>query len=376
MTSSSHIAVRPATKEDTIGIANMLRDEGLSLPPATNPQMVIDHWERLWDNNPYYKEFDTPVFYGWVLTEGENIHGFFGYMPRVYYLNGKKITVQVSTNWGIHKPYRRFAYSLCDAMFNGFPEDLKITTTAITQTGKIFSMFQSKRYPDPDFEYAYVVPLRIEKLVKHQFAKFPWLYTLGQPVLKLLNYVLPVSFQSKLIWNTKKLQQVSIDDLPPEFEQFWEACLQQSKGLIASRSIETMKWIYADIKKENRKHIFLYRNPDDQTIEGYASLILEPVVTNPEIKRYKIGDILWLSEKSKQELLKGLIIYALSNGADVLEVHLAGFIQQKDIPAFTIKRKTASFPVFYHTTNEVLQKILSEKSNWHFTAYDGDTILG
>lgn len=376
MIDASQIAVRPATKEDTIGIADMLRQEGLSLPPADKPQMVIDHWERLWDHNPYYKEFDVPVFYGWVLTEGSRIVGFFGYMPRVYYLQQKKITLYVSTNWGIHKQYRRFAYSLCDAMFNGFSEHLKLTTTAITQTGKIFSMFQSKRYPDPGFEYAHVVPLRLEKLVKDKFGKVSWLYPFAKPFFKLINYVLPVSVMSHLAWNKKSIQQITIDELPEDFEFFWEACLQHSNGLIASRSISTMKWVYADVKKENRKRIFLYRDPKTQKIEGYASLILEPVVKNPAIKRYKTGDILWLTEQAKQELMKGLIAYAVKDGADVFEVHLVGAIKKEDIPAHSIIRKTASFPVFYHTGNKELELFLSERQNWHFTPYDGDTILG
>lgn len=373
---SSQISVRPAKKDDTIGIANMLRDEGLSLPPADKPQMVIDHWERLWDLNPYYKEFDTAVFYGWVLTDGNRIVGFFGYMPRVYYLQRKKITLYVSTNWAIHKQYRRFAYSLCDAMFNGFPEHLKLTTTAITQTGKIFSMFQSKRYPDPAFEYAHVVPLRLEKLVKDKFAKVSWLYPVAKPFFKLAGFALPVSLKSRFVWNVKSIQRISIDELPTDFDYFWEACLQNSNGLIASRSIAAMKWVYADVKKENRKRIFIYRNPETKKIEGYASLILEPVVTNPSIRRYKIGDILWLTDEAKQELMRGLITYAVKDGADVFEVHLVGCITKDDIPAYNISRKTASFPVFYHTADKELEAFLTEKKNWHFTPYDGDTILG
>lgn len=378
MIGTSQVTVRAATKDDTIGIANMLRDEGLSLPPFDKPELVMQHWERLWDDNPYYKEFNESVFYGWVLTDGDSIVGFFGYMPRVYYLHGKKITVQVSTNWGIHKQYRRFAYSLCDAMFNGCANDLKITTTAITQTGKIFSMFQSKRYPDNDFEHAYVIPLRLDKVVKQKFesrVRAGFIPAIGF-IARCLNPLLPVVLKSRFLrWNNL-LEQITIDALPDDFELFWEQCLEQSTGLIASRSPATMKWVYADVKKEDRKRIFLYRNAATKVIEGYASLILEPVVSYPELKRYKVGDLLFLTDEAKACLLKGLISYALEDRADVLEVHLVASVKQTDIPAYTIQRKTASFPVYFHTTNTELEAFLLEKGSWHFTPYDGDTILG
>lgn len=376
MIGSSGVFVRPAVKEDTLAIADMLRDEGLSLPQADKPDLVIKHWERLWDDNPYYKESKEPVFYGWVLIDSDKVVGFFGYMPRVYFLNGKMITVQISTNWAIHKSYRRFAYSLCDAMFNGRAADLKITTTAIEQTGKIFSMFQSKRYPDPDFGYAQVIPLRIEKLLKEKFTKYRNVFAVLESPARLINYFLPVSVKSRLIWNTKEVQQITIENLPQDFQQFWNSYLETSSGLIASRSPEVMKWVYADVKNEHRKRIFVYRNPETNRLEGYSSLILEPVVSNPEIKRYKVGDILYLNETAKNALIKAMIKYSLTDGADVMEVHLVRDISSEDIPVYHVRRKTAAFPVFYHTSDAELSEFLSEKNNWYFTPYDGDTILG
>ncbi len=376
MSESKEIIVRPAVKEDTIAIADVLRNEGLSLPPESNPQLVIDHWERLWDKNPYYKQFDADVFYGWVLEQGGAIVGFFGYLPRVYYLNQKKITVCIASNWAILKPYRRFAYLLCDAFFNSYPDQLKFTTTAITPTGKIFSMFKGKQFPDPSMRYAYVIPLRVEQLLKTKFSLSPFLYSLVKPLLLTTNLLLPVSFQSRFRSASKAFIQFNIENLPPDFENFWLRYLQQSKGLLASRDPETMKWVYADVKKENRKRLFIYRSSKDQHILGYASLIQEPVIINANIKRYKIGDLLALSDIVKKKMIRELIRYSLLDGADLLEVHLVGTVSRNDIPSFAIQRETSSFPVYYHTQDQHLSSLLSHKDNWLLTPFDGDTILG
>ncbi|NCU05644.1 MAG: hypothetical protein GXC73_16865 [Chitinophagaceae bacterium] len=370
------IVVRAAVKEDTIAIADVLRNEGLSLPPATNPQLVIDHWERLWDNNPYYKQVDADVFYGWVLEQGDTIVGFFGYLPRLYYLDQKKVTVYIASNWAILKPYRKFAYLLCDAFFNSYPDHLKLTTTAIAATGKIFSMFKGKQFPDPTMNVAFVVPLRTEKLVKTKYPNLSVIFPLLKPFFAVTNFMLPVSFQSRFRRASVRLTQFEIENLPSDFEQFWKRYLQQTMGLLAARDPETMKWVYADVKKEKRKRLFICRSEIDQSIQGYASLIEEPVVLNPEIKRYKIGDLLVLSDLLKKSMITELIRYSLLDGADLLEIHLVGTVSRNDIPYFHTERKTASFPVYYHTQDTQLSMLLSSNKNWILTPYDGDTILG
>ena len=75
-------------------------------------------------------------------------------------------------------------------------------------------------------------------------------------------------------------------------------------------------------------------------------------------------------------MIRELIRYSLLDGADLLEIHLVGNVNRNDIPSFHIERKTASFPVYYHTQDPQLSQLLSSKENWLLTPYDGDTILG
>lgn len=376
MIEAKDMTVRVARKADTIAIADLLRSLGLSMPAANEEEMVFAHLERLWDLNPAYTELPEPVVYGWVMEHQQQVVGFFGYFPRIYYLRGEKLSIMVATSWGILKPYRLFTSLLCDAFFSSHPNRIKLGTTAIVPTGKIFERYGAKRFPDPALNHAFSIPFRLEKLARLSLASRPWLYRIAKPFLQAGNYLLPSCFQCKWFWKQRGLYEISIKELPADFETFWQTCLEQTGQMIASRSAATMQWVYTDVRKLNRKRIFLYRSPDNQELLGYASLVLEPVPKDPAIKRYKIGDLLFLNDEVKRQMIRGLICYARNDGADLLEFHLLSQVQRSDIPTFNLQRTTPSFPVYYHTLNGEIGHYLNNPANWMFTPYDGDTILG
>lgn len=370
------ITVRVAGKADTIAIANLLRSLGLSMPAADQEELVLAHWQRLWDHNPAYAEHLEPVVYGWVMEHQQRVVGFFGYFPRIYYLNGEKRSIMIATSWGVLKPYRLFTSLLCDAFFQSYPTRIKLGTTAIVPTGKIFERYGAKRFPAPELNYAFVIPFRLEKLGRFYFSSRPWLFKIIKPFLQAGNYLLPAAIQCRWLWQQSWLTEISIEELPDDFEKFWQTYLAGTHCMIASRSVATMKWVYADVKNLNRKRLFIYRSPASGELLGYASLVLEPVPKDPALKRYKIGDLVFLNNKAKQQLIKGLICYARIDGADLLEFHLVSSVKRSDIPTFTLQRTTPSFPVYYHTGHPETGDFLTNPANWMFTPYDGDTILG
>lgn len=376
MIEANDISVRVAGKADTIAIANLLRSLGLSMPSANEEEKVLAQWERLWDQNPAYTELPEPVVYGWVMEHQQQVVGFFGYFPRIYYLNKQKLSIMVATSWGVLKPYRLFISLLCDAFFQSYPGRVKLGTTAIVPTGRIFERYGAKRFPAPELNHTFLIPFRLEKLARLQFASRPWLYKLVNPFLHAGNYLLPSFFQCKWLWNKQGLTEIGVHELPADFEIFWQTYLQRTPQMVASRSIATMQWVYADVQNLNRKRLFLYRSPGNQELLGYASLVLETIPKAPDIKRYKIGDLVFLNEEVKQQLIRGLIAYARMDGADLLEFHLVSSVQRRDIPTFALKRTTASFPVYYHIEDQEVDHFLSNRNNWMFTPYDGDTILG
>lgn len=374
MSMNSGVFVRPATKEDTLQIADMLREEGLSLPSKNDSHLVKKHWERLFELNPFYKVFPKKEFIGWVMFDNNKVVGFFGVIPRIYILNNQPVEVYVGSNLGIVKAYRKFAYLICEPFFNMNPESIKITTTAIDSTGKIFKMFKGKVYPDADIINTLFIPFRFENLILTKFKLFDKKYNFLRKTLSIFNYFNP-AFIKSFFFKSNIISEL-VNSIPDEFDIFWQTYLKNYSGFIASRDLDSMRWVYEDVRNDNRKKIFLYRNKQNGDIIAYASLIEEPISLNKNLIRYKIADLLYLDPNHKKSIIKHLIKFCISQRADLLEFHLTPDVSKNDIPVFTFSRKTAYFPVLFHTQNKEIEFLLSQKDFWKISPYDGDTILG
>lgn len=372
MIDASEIIIRPAKDEDAIPVCDLLRDLGLTLPPKSEAQKVMAHWRRMWTDNPYYKMYNEPVFYGWVMEHNKQIVGFFGTVPRVYYMKGQRVPVSIASNWGVKKEYRSHTSMLCDAYFNENPIAIKLVTTAIKPTGKIFERYNGKRVPDTSLDSVYIVPFNLPKLMALKFSKGKLSFI--APLIRLMSAIpvwkLPFRFEKD-----KGLEEVDVFNMPADYAAFADSFVKSNNAFMASRDVQSMQWVYGHGKRDLLKKVFVYRNADNK-IAGYASLIDEPIVGDSSFKRYKIGDLVALDAATKTAMLKSLIRYAADMKADVLEVHIPNTIRKEEIPCFTLQRKVPSFPVFYHSSDDRIQEYLQNKNNWFISPYDGDTILG
>ncbi|UEG50732.1 hypothetical protein LK994_04500 [Ferruginibacter lapsinanis] len=371
----NEIKIRLAKREDAVAVSDLLNRLGLNLPNKNEIEKINTHWNRLWDNNPYYQQFDEDVLYGWVMEHNNTIVGFFGCFPRVYYYNKKIFPIAIASQWGVEKEYRTFTHLLCDIFFNHHPISTKLVTTAIKPTGRIFEKYNGKRVPDPDLETVYMVPINLLKLITHKYKEKLDNNSILKFAFKAANFLLPWKLQYKLIAKNKRLKEVDVNTLSVDFDKFWERYLQSSKGLIASRSSNILKWYYTGGSRGLTKKVFIYMSETDEII-GYASIIDEPVIENKELKRYKIIDLLAENEKVKQKIIKELVRYSCEQKMDILEFHLPGTIKKNDIPVFTLKRNVPQFPVFFQTSDTEMNKILQEKNVWQILPFDGDTCLG
>jgi hypothetical protein len=364
--------IRPARYEDAIPVCDLLRDLGLTLPPKSEEQKVMAHWRRMWTDNPYYKTYNEPVFYGWVMEHNKQIVGFFGTVPRVYYMKGQPIPVSIASNWGVMKEYRGHTSMLCDAYFNANPIAMKLVTTAIKPTGKIFERYNGKRVPDASLDSVYIVPFNLPKLMALKFSKDKLSFI--APLIKLMS-VIPVWKLPFHFAKDKGLEEADVFNMPADYDAFINGFVKANQSFMASRDVQTLQWVYGRGKRDLLKKVFVYRSADSK-IAGYASLIDEPIVGDSSFKRYKIGDLLAADAATKTAMLKALIRYAADMKADVLEIHIPNTIQKEEIPCFTLQRKVPSFPVFYQSSDDSINQYLEEKNNWFLSPYDGDTILG
>lgn len=370
MIKAEDLVIRLAVKVDLAEATRLLLRLGLIMPADDEAEQ---HWNRLNENNPYYKVFNEPVHRGWVMEHEGKMVGFFGTFPRIYYLDGKPFRMGIASQWGVEKEYRSFTQLLSDCFFNEHPVETKLVTTAIKPTGRLFAKYNGHPVPSPDLITVYMVPFRMDKLAAAKLGakiKAPFIVNIISAMLQIISF--PWRLYYRRIKKSKHVKEVDSAALPVAFEQFWLNYLQQTKGLIADRSSETIKWFYNGGFRKLKNTVFVYEK--DNTILGYASILIEPV-KDGNLNRYKIVDLIALSDEIKLALMKHLTRYCYDAGADVLELHLPGMLKKQDIPVFTLSRQIPSFPFYYHSSNAYIDQLLLNENQWQPSPYDGDVCL-
>ena len=369
MISNNDITIRLAKYEDRNEICPLVKSLGLHVPETS---IEIDKlWCKLWIDNPYYIYFDEQINFGWVLTYQNRIVGFFGSIPRLYYLNNNIVPASIAGLWGVQKEFRGFTHLLCDSFFNSNPIDLKIVTTAIKPTGKIFEKYRGQKIPLPKMINVQTLPLDIHKLFVFNFADSPSILRLSI-FFKLANLVYRIPL--KLIKRNNHIREVSIHELPSDLNSFFEKDRNKSNSLISLRNKDVIKWYYERGSKKLDCRIFIYKKDNDTL--GFVSIVMESIDENSSIVRYKIIDIAAESNEIKKLLIKELIRIAYKEKAHLIEIHLGGRISSSEIPWLTFKRKYNHFPLFFQCKNSELNQILQNKDSWNIMSFDGDTCLG
>jgi hypothetical protein len=367
MIDRSDLVIRAAEESDGLEACRLLKRLGLTLPDTD--QEIWQHWKRLWKRNPYYRLFDEQIQYGWVMEHNKRIVGFFGSIPRIYYWNSKPVPVSIASQWGVEKDYRAHTSLLCDEYFKRNACDLKLVTTAIKPTGRIFERYGGKRVPNDDLALVYMIPIGLFKLMGAG-VNSPFL----KSVFRRLNGWWPRMPQYAFIRKNKNIRQIQVDSLPSDLDRFFREDHTNVRGLVAARSTEILRWHAAGGEKKPQKVYFAYSEID--RIQGYAAISLGAIPDQPDILRVKIIDLIAESKSIRKSLLKELIRYAYRKKADIVEIHHPGFCERSDIPfRVVLKRRHRHFPLFYQVGDGRLKEELSHPKNWNIAPFDGDTSL-
>ena len=363
MIDQSQITIRKATREDAIPATELLKRLGLILPEGEG---INRFWDRLWVDNPYYEYFEEERLYGWAMEHNDRMVGFFGCIPRVYLLDGQPQRVAIASQWGVEKDYREFTHMLCQAFFQDNPIDVKLVTTAIKPTGRIFDRYDGKPVPCPGLGQVIMVPLRLKKLLGGRFPRF-------KPIARAVGSTIPHSYRFRKIKEDSSFKEFNLSQIPPEVNSFLEHHSKNRKGLFALRNSETLNWLFSDNFRGLTTHAYAqYSNGD---VTGYAAMVDEPVSDMPEIRRFKVVDLLAGSAEIRSSMFKQLAGIAFDNDADVMEIHLPGTVNKTDVPFPTLSRDLPQFPVYYQSTNPDLSARLNSPDAWHISPFDGDSCL-
>lgn len=366
--------VRKATRDDAVPISDLLHRLGLTPPAKDEQEKIRVLWDWLWEDNPYYTYFDEEKLYGWVMEDQGRIVGYFGCIPRVYHLDGEAIRVAVGTRWGVEKPYRTHTYLLSDAFYANNPIDLKITTTAIKPSARIFEKYGGIRMPIERLGTIFMVPLDPAVLIDYAVHNGPrWKYLLGKLAAFPFRLINPVGWLQRQITADPNFQNVSLESLGADHAAFWAKYLAATKGLIGTRDPELVKWYYKGSADRNPVKCFVYREGSEVT--GLAVLSDEPAKGYDRLKRYKVVDLITLNPALHRRMVRQLIRRSRLDGAHILEFHLLGMVDPKVLPFYTITRKPSQFPAYYQCTDADLLERLKPSEQWHVSPFDADTCL-
>lgn len=366
MIKESDILIRVAKREDTLEIANLLKRLGLVLPHE--PEDLLKHWNRLWDDNPYYTYFTDAVHYGWVMEHNKVIVGFFGSIPRVYQFNQELIPVAIGSHWGVEKEYRAFTKLLSERFFNDNPVSLKLTSTAIKPTGRIYEAYGGHKVPLPELAKVYMIPISLFKLVGLKFKA-----SALKKFIRGLQFLIP--WKWLFAWRSydPSLIELNLADAPEDFAALLDRDIKKTDGLVAYRNLDLLHWFYTNTQGGLDKKLYVYRV--NNVSVGFVSLVYEPIKEDNSIIRAKIIDLVADSSHYKKIILKALLRPLYEAKVDVIEIHCPGTIKREDIPSVVFERQHAQFPFYYHTDDPKLTVALQSPQNWNPSPFDGDTAL-
>jgi len=368
----SEIVIRKALPEDLSEVIRLLTKLGLVLPDAENPEVQKAFWERFWATNPYYQYFDDEVSYGWIMEHHNRIVGYFGFLPRVYLLNGKVIPMCIASLWGVELEYRTHTELLSDLYFRQNTISLKLATTAIRPTGLLFDKYGGREVPCPELADVYVIPIDINRLIKFRFSNQMAQSGVFRLLVRITGVLLsPWKYKFGLIPKNKNISIIDIKDLPKDFDEWVNKNLKDKKGLIASRDSVILKWFYSD-RGAMFKRIFFVYSQNNRTM-GFGALVEDPVISESNLVRYKVVDLIAETPRIKKQLIRAMIRNAYHLGGHVLEFHHSGMIKRSEIPEFTIRRSFRQFPLHYQTPDKQMDELLKNPENWNIMPYDGDT---
>lgn len=361
-----NVQVRLATHADIEQITGLLSELGLL--QQVDETNLREKWDRILDSNPFYKYFDEPIVYGWVLTHDEKVVGFFGTIPRVYYLYRQLVGVSIGSQWAVKKEYRKpWVKLLCEKMFYDNPLQHKIATTAIVASGRIYERYGGIHYRGDEFKTTYMIPLNITKLLKHKYKSL-------RPLIQVVGALLPWGLQYKLLKNNPYIQQIEPDNIPEHYNEFWKRYLAKFDGLIAARQADILQWYYGSGVYKGKHRLFIYQDSDNK-IQGFAAILESAVVENPDIKRFKLIDIFTDTDEIQKQMLQAIVRYCYKAGADIVEIQFDA-VKRNDIPFFTIARSLPHNPVYFQSIDKDLQANIGTVVPWKLSPFDGDAALG
>jgi hypothetical protein len=343
---------------------------------------TLEELEHLWKDNPVIKNNGIAWPIGWVLeVESKGIVGFFGNIPVAYELKEKRLIAAVASSWVVDKEYRNYSMLLVGSYFSQRSNaDLFLNATANYTAGKVFyEFFKAKKMPHGSYDSVYFQILNYRKFTLSATIKkgLPFGGALTPPLSLLIHSL------DKLTGRNFKRCDIKgpggeerwLPYFDERFDEFWESLRTRYSRFLCVRDSQSLNWHFKYAVLKNKICIFTIENKS--RIISYAIFLRQD---NPRIGLKRVRLIDFQAIDDNPSLLAKTIVSGLRRckQEDVHVLEAIGFNPQKMpmIKKFlTHKRRLASWPFFYKTSDESLSKELENPDLWDPCLFDGDASL-
>ena len=332
---------------------------------------------HIWIANPAYKALGGKWTIGWVLESANNeIVGYLGNIPRQYEFRAKPVIAAASHGLVVDAQYRSYSISLLSRFFSQQRAGLLLNTTANAAASKAYSAFHVSRVPvgawDRSTFWITNYPAFASSLLASR----------SIPLATVLGFSISPFFhlQDKIVGgfrgSRRKANGRFVESFDHRFDEFWCALkTKRSNMLLATRTLETLKWHYKYAFL--RKHVWVLVHENGSKILAYAIFCRQD---NPKygLKRVRLVD--FQSIEDSTVLLYSMLVRVVDRCQDE-GIHMLEIIGSRAVKDHAInsvmprRRQLPSWLYFYAVRDQCLGESLHNPAVWDPTCYDGDSSL-
>lgn len=340
----------------------------------------VENWRRLWLENPALADGRGSSPIGWVLEAAQDVVGFLGSIPLEYEFDGSALRAAATCRFAVEPAHRASSHLLVVSFFRQKNVDLFLNSTATVAAGKIMVALKASPLPQPDYGNVLFWVLDTRHFAREVLKKIGVKAPLIGPGAAVASLVIEgdrVIRKAVPRVNSARcsIRDTSVQELGPEFEQFWSENSHANQHLMARRTLEIVRWHFDP--PGNRRSTRVLSGWAENKLVGYIMVRHEPPDTEG-LRRSLVADL--LVNQSDPRILDQLFAAALSSakkaGSDVLEV--MGFpdrIRQTLLRWKPYSRQYPSCPFFFKARSQALHERLTDKNEWYACPYDGDATL-
>jgi hypothetical protein len=362
--------LREASFDDYPKIALLQAEHGMGVRSR-------EEWQHLWGDNPAYVDLQGKWPIGWVLEAGCDIVGYFGNIPVLYELNGKRLIAGCGHSWVVASVYRGYSILLLDQFLRQKNADLCLSTTVNLASYNAHVALGALPVPVGAWDRSSVWITTYTSFVAS------WLARKKCPLASGLSYPISIALFARDAVINRRLLKRSNGNLNPNikcydtfderFDAFWDTLRAENPNtLLAVRSRQVLEWHFRYALRENR--LWIVTVGAGSCICAYAIFLLKR--KSPQaLKRMMFVD--FEATRDKTTLCYPLLLWALDRCRRE-SIHLleAPGLRPKGVgdigmlAPYNIQQEAGSY--LYKAGDRTLAGMLNDPDVWAPSLFDSD----